>query len=212
MTDLSKSHLNIILSALEGERRNPNSKGAALKRIARHAERLGLTTDDILAAAAGLLDGRMGAEAFRATLDAADDQAAIAEGVAASAEPTPVPSDSPDDAIASDDAGAADPLSIPAHLKREPIATPAEAPARLVIPKRNGQSNPRKQREGSKQALVIEMLRRPEGATIAQIVAATGWLAHTVRGAFAGALKKKLGLIVTSEKPEGGERVYRISR
>ena len=58
---------------------------------------------------------------------------------------------------------------------------------------------------------MIEMLRRPEGATIAQIVAATGWLAHTVRGAFAGALKKKLGLTVTSEKPEGGERVYHIA-
>ena len=53
------------------------------------------------------------------------------------------------------------------------------------------------------------MLRRKEGATIAQIVAATGWQPHTVRGAFAGALKKKLGLTVTSEKVEGGERVYR---
>ena len=47
--------------------------------------------------------------------------------------------------------------------------------------------------------------------TIAQIVAATGWLPHTVRGAFAGALKKKLGLTVTSEKIEGGERTYRIA-
>ena len=46
------------------------------------------------------------------------------------------------------------------------------------------------------------MLRRKEGATIAQIVAATGWQPHTVRGAFAGALKKKLGLTVTSEKVE----------
>ena len=54
------------------------------------------------------------------------------------------------------------------------------------------------------------MLRRNEGATIAQIVAATGWLPHTVRGAFAGALKKKLGLTVTSEKVEG-QRVYRIA-
>jgi hypothetical protein len=51
---------------------------------------------------------------------------------------------------------------------------------------------------------------RPDGATIAQIVEATGWQPHTVRGAFAGALKKKLGLEVTSEKVEGGERVYRI--
>ena len=53
------------------------------------------------------------------------------------------------------------------------------------------------------------MLRRKQGATIAQIVEATGWQPHTVRGAFAGALKKKLGLTVTSEKVEG-TRVYRL--
>ena len=58
--------------------------------------------------------------------------------------------------------------------------------------------------------MLIDMLRRPEGATIAQIMAATGWQAHTCRGAFAGALKKKRGLIVTSEKLDGGERVYRL--
>jgi hypothetical protein len=65
-------------------------------------------------------------------------------------------------------------------------------------------------RESSKEAMLIEMLRRPEGATIAQIMAATGWQAHTCRGAFAGALKKKRGLTVTSEKLDGGERVYRL--
>ena len=65
-------------------------------------------------------------------------------------------------------------------------------------------------RENSKQAQVIAMLKRPEGATIAQICEATGWQAHTVRGTFAGAFKKKLGLTVTSDKAEGGVRVYRI--
>ncbi len=65
-------------------------------------------------------------------------------------------------------------------------------------------------RENSKQAEVIRMLKRPEGATIQQICAATGWQAHTVRGTFAGAFKKKLGLNLTSEKPEAGDRVYRI--
>ena len=68
---------------------------------------------------------------------------------------------------------------------------------------------PVRTRENSKQASVIAMLKRPEGATIAQICAATGWQSHTVRGTFAGAFKKKLGLIITSEKPQGGERVYR---
>lgn len=68
-----------------------------------------------------------------------------------------------------------------------------------------------KTRGGTKQEQLIAMLRRKEGATIAQIVAALGWAPHTVRGAFAGALKKKLGLTVTSEKVEGGERVYRLT-
>ena len=65
-------------------------------------------------------------------------------------------------------------------------------------------------RENSKQAQVIAMLKRPEGATIQQVCEATEWQAHTVRGTFAGAFKKKLGLTITSDKAEGGVRVYRI--
>lgn len=68
-----------------------------------------------------------------------------------------------------------------------------------------------RRRENSKQALVIQMLQRPEGATIQQICAATGWQPHSVRGAFAGALKKKLGLNLCSAKAESGERVYRTA-
>lgn len=85
------------------------------------------------------------------------------------------------------------------------LTTPASEPAQ------NGRGH-------SKQALVIEMLKRPEGVTIAQICEATGWQAHTVRGTFAGALKKKLGLNIVSEKIEGpvgtpgaGQRLYRIA-
>lgn len=66
-------------------------------------------------------------------------------------------------------------------------------------------------RDNSKQAEVIRMLQRPEGATIGQICSATGWQAHTVRGTFSGAFKKKLGLTIVSDKPQGGERVYRIA-
>lgn len=65
-------------------------------------------------------------------------------------------------------------------------------------------------RTGTKQAKLIEMLRAEGGATIDEIVAETGWQPHTVRGAFAGALKKKLGLEVTSEKVEGRGRVYSL--
>ncbi len=65
-------------------------------------------------------------------------------------------------------------------------------------------------RPGTKQALLIDLLKRKKGATIEEIVEATGWQAHSVRGAISGALKKKLGLAVTSEKREGGPRRYRI--
>ena len=65
-------------------------------------------------------------------------------------------------------------------------------------------------RTDSKQAMVLDMLRRPEGATNAQIREATGWQPHTVRGAIAGTFKKKLGYNITSEKPADGDRVYRI--
>jgi hypothetical protein len=66
-------------------------------------------------------------------------------------------------------------------------------------------------RDNSKQAQVIAMLKRAEGATITQICEATGWQSHTVRGTFAGAFKKKLGLEITSSKSEGSERTYRIT-
>src|SRR6201987_3842420 len=62
---------------------------------------------------------------------------------------------------------------------------------------------------GSKQAEVIALLRRPEGATVDEVGAATGWQPHTVRGVFSGALKKKLGLAGVAAKEERG-RVYRI--
>ncbi|MGA7454143.1 MAG: DUF3489 domain-containing protein [Rhodoplanes sp.] len=65
-------------------------------------------------------------------------------------------------------------------------------------------------RDGSKQAQLIAMLRRAKGATVDEIADALSWQPHTVRGAIAGALKKKLGLQVTSEKDEKRGRTYRI--
>ena len=65
-------------------------------------------------------------------------------------------------------------------------------------------------REGTKQAKLIAMLRAESGATIEEIVAALDWQAHTARGAMSGALKKKLGLTITSEKVDGRGRVYAI--
>ena len=81
----------------------------------------------------------------------------------------------------------------------------AEAPAPALV----AAIQP-KLRTGTKQATLISMLRAPDGATIEEIMTATGWQSHTVRGAMAGALKKKLGLEVISEKDDARGRVYRL--
>jgi hypothetical protein len=70
---------------------------------------------------------------------------------------------------------------------------------------------PAQRRKGTKQEAVIAMLRTEGGATIDEITAATNWAPHTARGFMSGALKKKLGLTITSEKVEGRGRCYRIA-
>ena len=80
--------------------------------------------------------------------------------------------------------------------------------ARLHLSMAN-EATDKPQRETKQQAL-IDMLKRPEGATLDEIVEATGWQKHTARGAMSGALKKRLGLTITSEKVEGRGRVYKI--
>ncbi|MBV6486692.1 MAG: hypothetical protein GHHEDOFH_00627 [Pseudorhodoplanes sp.] len=90
--------------------------------------------------------------------------------------------------------------------------TPADAEAKPARSGKSGKSKSKARgtRADSKQAKLIEMLKTAKGATIDEIVKALDWQPHTVRGAIAGALKKKLGLNVTSEKVEGRGRVYRI--
>ncbi len=77
--------------------------------------------------------------------------------------------------------------------------------------KPKGGTSPAAVRPGTKQALLIDLLKRKKGATIEEIVEATGWQPHSVRGAISGALKKKLGLAVTSEKVGDRGRVYQIA-
>ncbi len=91
-------------------------------------------------------------------------------------------------------------------------ATPNAEPAPNTATEPDPAPKTRTPREGTKQATLIAMLRAPDGATIEEIMAATGWQSHTVRGAMAGALKKKLGLEVTSEKVENRGRVYSLPR
>ncbi len=87
---------------------------------------------------------------------------------------------------------------------------PTDEPAPDTASEPDAAPKARTLREGTKQAKLIAMLRAPDGATIEEITAATGWQSHTVRGAMAGALKKKLGLEVTSEKVEDRGRVYKL--
>jgi hypothetical protein len=67
-------------------------------------------------------------------------------------------------------------------------------------------------RDGSKKAEILALLQKPKGATLAELMKATGWQAHSVRGFISGTLGKKEGLKVESAKREDGGRVYSISR
>jgi hypothetical protein len=101
--------------------------------------------------------------------------------------------------IAGDRKQAADQSAQKAHdgAKRGPTAPTSE----------NQQRRPR---AGSKLAMLVELLERNEGATIEEMVAVLKWQQHTVRGVMSGALVKRFGLVIVSEKVEGRGRVYRI--
>jgi hypothetical protein len=88
---------------------------------------------------------------------------------------------------------------------------PTEEPAPDTAAGPEAAPKARTPREATKQATLIATLRAPDGATIDEIMAALEWAAHTIRGAMAGVLKKKLGLEVTSEKVEGRGRVHKLS-
>ncbi len=93
----------------------------------------------------------------------------------------------------------------------EPVVVKTMAAIREHAAKAPAVKTP-KPRTGTKQAMLIALLQAPEGATMEAIMAATGWQAHSARGAMSGALGKKLGLVVISMKEEGRGRVYRVIR
>jgi len=273
-TNLSKTELATILSALDGQTRNPANRDKALTALERRAAALGLTTDEILEAAPGLLDGRLSPEDWLAEITdtgRAKVERVTAEVVAAvkadaaeraaeaGSQPRPkltrgerkllvniarnlmTPANGAEPPTL-DDAGSVwrDCLdqgpetiasaSLPglvASLTKKGLASSngesvaltalglaayrsvaAEAAAGQDEATKTEKAQPR---EGTKQAQLIAMLRRPEGADLDEIAEATDWQKHSIRGFISGTLKKKLGLEVTSTKDHQNRRIYKLT-
>lgn len=149
MTEYTTAQLSTILSALSGTTRNPNSKGAARKAIDRIAATLSLTGEAVLAAAPGLLDGRL------------------------------------------------DPASWLQQFTAPPEPSHGDEQSVVRVP-----------REGTKQALVVGLLSREQGATLDELVAATGWLPHTTRAALTDLRRR--GYSLHKGPRDGGGRSYSI--
>jgi hypothetical protein len=100
----------------------------------------------------------------------------------------------------------------PAPAQHAAPVAPKKAKATKEAKSKGGapiaQSAAKGPREGSKKAIVLDLLKRAEGATLKEIMAATDWQAHSVRGFISGSLGKKMGLKIDSAKREDGERVY----
>ena len=95
----------------------------------------------------------------------------------------------------------------------KPAAKPKKAtPAKPAVKAPKAAKKVEGARAGSKTSAILDLLHRAKGATLAEIVEATSWQAHSVRGFISGTLGKKMGLAVKSEKREDGTRVYSVAK
>ncbi len=106
--------------------------------------------------------------------------------------------------------------------RRAPVTPAKDRPGKKAAPAKKAPTGAKKAkgaktakavkpvREGSKTDRILDLLKRPGGATAKELMKATGWLPHSVRGFLSGTIGKKMGLTVTSNKGEDGERTYSV--
>ncbi len=209
MIKLTDTQLVVLSAACQRPNRNllplpANLKGGAAAKVIDGLSAKGLVEE--AAAAPGDSVWREGEDGSRATLRATD---AAFQALGIEVERSQSPEEAMPGAKRRSRKGASGPKSTFKAKATNTKAAPSKGSRKPATADES--KNDRPSRTNTKQASLIAMLQRPEGASLDEIVAATGWLPHTVRGAIAGALKKKLGLTVTSEKAEGRGRVYRIA-
>lgn len=105
--------------------------------------------------------------------------------------------------------GAQKPVVAPSKNKSTKKTIPGKKGHKAPKPAKLGNSTA-SVREGSKTAKVLDLLKRPGGATAKELMKATGWQSHSVRGFLSGTLGKRMGLVVSSTKDDDGERTYSV--
>ena len=132
------------------------------------------------------------------TMTTAEEQAMATSGAAQKPKATTKPNTAP-----------RKPRVAPSKPRSRKKTTPAKNASKT--PKKATSAKPQGVREGSKTAKVLDLLKRRGGATMKELMKATGWLPHSVRGFISGTVGKKMGLTVASTKAEDGERSYSLN-